>query len=274
MGHRQVVALHEILDQRLPVRAPFLEPGFGAVTLLDPVIGDKGLQTGEVGSQRRRIVSGVHEQEAAPFLESEFRQCAGGGIEPLDLVHIGCLAQRAVQIIAPGMIGAGQHGRLALALDKRHSAMPADIRIGADIALPVTHHHHRLVADLHRHILSGRCDFRGMAGTDPAIGKQARLLLLEHGRIIVIPARHGMRGARVVTSHCGESLDPGTVKQRHDAGQDVCCWSKKDAPFGSSGIGMSNPLERTRPRSSPRTIRPWSLVGTGDGETGMASAAE
>ena len=274
MGHRQVVALHEILDQRLPVCAPFLEPGFGAVTLLDPVIGDKGLQTGEVGSQRRRIVSGVHEQEAAPFLESEFRQCAGGGIEPLDLVHIGCLAQRAVQIIAPGMIGAGQHGRLALALDKRHSAMPADIRIGADIALSVTHHHHRLVADLHRHILSGRCDFRGMAGTDPAIGKQARLLLLEHGRIIVIPARHGMRGARVVTSHSGERLDPGTVKQRHDAGQDVCCWSKKDAPFGSSGIGMSNPLERTRPRSSPRTIRPWSLVGTGDGETGMASAAE
>ena len=274
MGHRQGVALHEILDQRLPVCAPFLEPGFGAVTLLDPVIGNKKLQPGEVGSQRRRIVSGVHEQEAAPFLESEFRQCAGGGIKSLDLVHIGRFLQRAVQIIAPGMIWAGQHGRLSLALDKRHSAMPADIRIGADIALPVPHHHHRLVADLHRHILSGRCDFRGMAGTDPSAGEQARLLLLEDSRIIVIPARHGMRGAQVVTGNSGEHLDPGTVKQRHNAGQDVCCWSKKDAPFGSSGIGMSNPLERTRPRSSPRTIRPWSLVGTGDGETGIASAAE
>ena len=254
MGHRQVVALHEILDQRLPVRAPFLEPGFGAVALFNPVIGNEWLQRGKVGGQRRRIVSGVHEQEAAPFLESEFRQCAGGGIEPLDLVHIGCLAQRAVQIIAPGMVGAGQHSCLALALDKRHSAMSADIRIGANIALSVTHHHNGFVADLHSHILSRRGDLRGMAGTDPAICEQARLLLLEHGRIIVIPARHGMRGARVITSHSGDCLDPGTVNQRHGVGQEVCCWSKKDAPFGNSGIGMSNPLERTRPRSSPRTM--------------------
>ena len=155
MAHGEVIALHEIFGEHLPVRVPdkfFLEV---LDIVFHAVIGDQFLNVGKFLVRRLRIgIEGDH-HPAQPFLAADLRQAVVVFAEAFIVRHGGCGAERTIEVVAPAVIGADDGSGIALVLQKDGHAMQANIGLGVQCTVPVTDHHDGLVSEFQGYIITG-----------------------------------------------------------------------------------------------------------------------
>ena len=137
------------------------------------------------------------------------------------------------------MIGTGDNIHTAPALKQPHAAMPTDVGIGPNATVTVTHDDHRLITDGDCHIHARLSNLGRMTDSNPARGKDTLLFSFEKCRISIIPARHAVRMATILISDVSKKTSLFRIKCHGMNPQADFCWSKNEAPLGSSGIGIS-----------------------------------
>jgi hypothetical protein len=206
MGDREVIALHEILGQQLPIRIPdMIVLGNGQITR--HVIGrDHRLQRGQ---EPRQALGGGIEGDidpALPDLAADLRQMMLARIEAGGALHMGGGQELAVGVIGPGVIGADDPAAASPPLDEAHHPMQADIGEGADAAL-APNDEEGLVVDGEAEVVARLRDLCGEARAEPAAGKEFVPLAREDFRVVVEAGRHGGRRGQ------------GAVRQPHKLGE-------------------------------------------------------
>ena len=102
-------------------------------------------------------------------------------------------AQLAVQVIGPGMIGAGDRpAKLARLVDKDHAVVAAHILEQVDLAFGVTHYQQRSaeeICGLH----AGAWNVLAETDCCPAVAEQGATLIFEHGVIDITRVREPVR---------------------------------------------------------------------------------
>ena len=198
MQHRAVVALVHV-GKELPV------VGAGqrvADRKLEPVerrhggqdvIGETGVQIGDRG--RVRIEADEHHVQQG--IDLNLRQAEVAGIEAGHVLRVPSGLQVALEIVGPGMERAGDHARIALALEEDMATVHAHVVEGAQGPVPGAGHEHLLVEDIGGQEVAGVGEVVGVADELPAPEPDRLLLALEDGRVIVVRRRQGPRPLRI-----------------------------------------------------------------------------
>ena len=139
----------------------------------------------------RCLAPEVDQEQAADRREAHRRQPVAGRVEALDPVHVRGGAQRAVQVVGPGVVGAPQAPfDTALALgDQAGAAVPADVVEGARAAVLAPDHDDAVATDLAHQEVPGLAHLGDMPDADPARSEDLLQLPVEDGRV-------GERGGR------------------------------------------------------------------------------
>ena len=193
VADRQVVALHEILGEDLPVGVPDVVFAECFRVAGEIQMGDHRLGFGEGFGRRRRVRIERHHDEAEPFLAAHGRQLHVGLAEALVAAHRRGAAQGAVEIVGPGVIGADDGAGIATPFQQRRHAVAADVGHRPQRAVAVTQHDDRLAGDLHRQVVAGVLQCVGPAGADPFLGEDVLEFEGEEIRRRVDRARHRLR---------------------------------------------------------------------------------
>ena len=162
----QVVVLHEVLGDELPVRVDLVLDPPDEALLGEPVAVESLGKIAELVVERGRLGVEAHEDEAAPFVDANGVKTVVGPVERLDLAHVEdvllilgnprfgreerCSQTRSVEVVRPRVVGALEEARdLALPLrDEPRPAVAADIVVRAKLAVAVPAHDERAAADL------------------------------------------------------------------------------------------------------------------------------
>ena len=88
------------------------------------------------------------EDPAEPDLGADLRQLHPLAVEALVPVHVGGVLQRPVEVVHPGVVGAGDDLAPAGAGEQRRHPVQADVRHRPDVAVVVAQHDHRLAGEV------------------------------------------------------------------------------------------------------------------------------
>ena len=135
VGDLAVVALEEVLAADLPVG------GVARVRALqeaervevEPGGGDELRQLAERVGERRRLGIGVDEDERPPDVDRAGRRPSSARSKPASAVGARCRAERAVEPVRPGVVGALERLAPALALADERAAVAADVQERAQL---------------------------------------------------------------------------------------------------------------------------------------------
>ena len=162
----QVVVLHEVLGDELPVRLDLVLDPADEALLGEPVAGESLGKIAELVVERGRLGVEAHEDEAAPLVDANRVESVVGLVERLDLAHVEdvllilgnprlrreerCPQAGAVEVVGPRVVGALEEARdLALPLgDEPGAAVPADVVVRAKLAVAVPADDERAARDL------------------------------------------------------------------------------------------------------------------------------
>ena len=153
---------------------------------------DLFLKTRGLRFQRFGIVVEIDEDEAAELFDPDRLEGEILLVEPGHFLGVAGAAQRAVEFVGPGVIGAHQDARLAAAMGEFMTAVLADIVKGAEFAVAPARDHHGLFMDRGREIGAGFGELALMAGEPPVPVEDCILLERIDLRVAVEP-----RGDRV-----------------------------------------------------------------------------
>ena len=197
----KVVGLAIILDREFPVAVEReADRGIGAgmdkrMVELAPAFDERG---GRFFKGRCRAAD-IHENDVAPDMRANTDQRQITGFDAVMAVDIGaadmrCAAQIAVEIIGPGVIGAGDRSpQPDRFLDQDHAAVSADILEHVDSAVGVPDHQHRNAKKRYRFRHAGRCDVLAEPDRGPAVAEHPVLFLSEHAGIDIAFVRKAVR---------------------------------------------------------------------------------
>ncbi len=137
--------------------------------------------------ERRRVLIEIDEEETVPGLQPYRDQPVILGAEIGRLLHAERRNQPAVEIVDPGVVGAGDRAAGAASGEKPRAAMPAGVGEGAQGPRAVAQQDHRLPDDLEDEIVAGLCDLVRAADEVPGLEKDALdLALVEFRRGVAV----------------------------------------------------------------------------------------
>ena len=168
----EVVALHEILGEDLPVRFPDMLFAEGLGVVGEAVAARDDLLHRPKQLIRRRNVGIERDVDPAiPDIAAYAGEAVVALVEGRAFVHPRGMAQAAVEAVGPGMIGAGDD--LAVAASGKEQAHPvqADVGEGPDLSGMVAHDEDRLIDEPEGEIVAPFRNGVGPAGTDPFPGE-------------------------------------------------------------------------------------------------------
>src|SRR5262249_34468507 len=139
-----------------------------------------GMQREALG-ERRAARAEPHIDEAKDRLAFERMQAEGALVETGQALLRRHAAKRAGELVAPGVIGAGDDAPAAsgLALDHRMSSVTADIVEGADFAILGADHEGALAHGIEGHVVAGVAQLAHVADRMPRRHVDALDLLAE-----------------------------------------------------------------------------------------------
>ena len=219
---RAMEAFGIILHRILPIGAQRIFAAIGADER-----GGLRREGGDLGGERsgdrleiRRRAVEIDEEESEEGAEADGSEVEAPLVEVRQMLGAARAAERAGEVIGPGVVGAGDGGRFqpAFALEQAMGAMLADIEEGPDLAVPVAQQKHALVQYVADDIAARLGDHRDMADILPAAVEDPPPLALEDLRVEIVEARQGAR-ARGIAIEAGDgagwrsrSLVPPYVK--------------------------------------------------------------
>ena len=147
----------------------------------------------------RRSAVEIDEQEPKEAAQASRRETERLPIEVGHALRAARGAQRAREIVAPGVIGTGDGGdtELAFALQKAMGPMLADIEKATDLAIAVAQQKHALIQNISYYIASCLRQHGDVSNILPAAVKDIAPLPLENVRAVVIEAWQGARAHRI-----------------------------------------------------------------------------
>ncbi len=190
MANRQVVALHEILGEHLPVRVPHMGLAEALDVVFHLVLGDHLFQRAQRRGDARTILVEGDVDPAEPFLAADRRQDVVVLAEAGGLGHERRPSQVAVEAIGPGVIGADDRTLVAGAFQQGRHAMQADIGEGAQLAVLVAQHHDRLAGKLVGEIVASIGEPIRAADANPFLREDCLDLASEEFRARIHARRH------------------------------------------------------------------------------------
>ena len=193
-----VVALHEVLDDELPVGLHVVGDAPADVELVDlPALDDvavtepPGDRAGDRVLERRRLVGQADPDVAEPLPQVDRDQPVLRAVDVLHLREVRRRDERPVEGVGPGVVPALQ---LALAGARllhadAGAAVPADVEERAQLPVTAADDQHVLPADVDGLERAGGRHVGGARGGEPVRLEDLRLLLLEDRRVGVGGAR-------------------------------------------------------------------------------------
>jgi hypothetical protein len=195
MDGSAVVALHEVLDDELPVGGHVVDDAPPHGQRLEPVRVDRLERAQPAGDrahhpllERRRVLGQADPDVTQPLARGDGHKPALGTVDVRHPGQVGRRRQLPVQLVRPRVIGApkipadlpgllGADARAAMSADVEQRPQPA-------VALP--HHEHALAARLDGLELPGPADVAGPRDAEPVALEDRQLLALEHVGVGVI----------------------------------------------------------------------------------------
>ena len=197
MDRRAVVALHEVLDDELPVRLDVVADPATDAQVCDVVVVDR-LDVAEAIAdvlahrvlERRWLIGQAHPHVAQPL---PHRDAAQAVLDPVDVGHLGQVRRRhqlAVEVVSPGVVGALERALdfAALLGAQLGATMPADVEERAHLTAAGPGDQHALAADLDGLERAWLVEVGGPHGAEPHRLEDVRLLHREDGGVGVITA--------------------------------------------------------------------------------------
>ena len=150
VDERQVVLLHGVLDEELPVaRQDELDRARGHQVLA--VVGRELLgHIAEVVHEAFGVGVEAHEDEAAPSLETDRLEAVIALVEVERLVHAVGAPEGAVEVVDPAVVGADESAAVALVLGHLRTPVAACVGEGPHLAVAPARDDER-----HTHIVDG-----------------------------------------------------------------------------------------------------------------------
>src|SRR5579862_3370674 len=127
MHGAQVIALHEILDEALPVGVPDLLPAVEEVPLCLMIVSDVRLGRRELRSEWLGRAVEIHENEALPDLGAKLRQLTAALLEVRSLGDEWRRKKLAVEPVGPRVVAAHEARRMSRAVHDLVAAVPAHV---------------------------------------------------------------------------------------------------------------------------------------------------
>ena len=202
-----MIALEIILDGVLPIGVELIAAATAIAKLGEIIIAPALRQRPQPIGQRRCIAGQVDEQQPGPGVEPHGLQPQRllvelGTIVDVLAADMGRAHQPPIQIIGPGMIGAGERRTAACGLaQEQRIAVAADIVEGLDLAAAVAQQKHRLAGDLDGPDIARTRQLRRAAGIDPA--RREEELLFQRQELGVGISRGRQAGGLAGRSHDG-----------------------------------------------------------------------
>ena len=191
MADRQVVALHEVLGEHLPVGVPDVVLVEGLDIVLHAEVGDERPGFGQAFGDGRGVAVERHEDPTEPFLAADGRQSVVLAAEVAVQRHRRRATQGAIEVVGPGVIGADDAAHPAAAGQQRRHAVQADVGEGAQAAVAVAHHGDRLAGDVPGEVVAWLLQRGGAADAEPFAAEQAVELGVQKGLRGIDLGRHG-----------------------------------------------------------------------------------
>ena len=149
------------------------------------------------------------EEERPPGRDARGQEAEPGRVEARLAVAARDLAQRAVEVVRPRVVGALQRRARPLAVEDRVAAVAADVDERAQLAVAAADDHERHRAGVDAQEAAGLGDLVGAAGVVPAAPEDQLLLAREQLRVGVPARGEAVPGAQAV----GHRVEPGGIVQ-------------------------------------------------------------
>src|SRR5687767_5792223 len=127
MERREMVALHEILQEALPIHLPHIFNDIAESHLLHVIGRNQGVQAGKPRPQRWRIRGERDKHEPLPERARKFREPAAGAVEIVSFVDTGSADQAAESVVGPVVIGTDKVPSVPPATGQDGAAMTANV---------------------------------------------------------------------------------------------------------------------------------------------------
>ena len=193
---RQVIALHEVLGQALPVQRPVLGRRLDGAHLLGMIVADEPVEPVGRGVEVTRRAVEVDEQPSHPLRHGKRGQAAAGTIEAGARVDERCGQQRAVERVAPAVIGADEALRPSSSVEQPAATVTADVGQDRHAAVRPAHDDQGLAEHLERVVGAGFGHFVRSSHADPAAQEDTLDLQRQHRGVRVERRRHAQRHRR------------------------------------------------------------------------------
>ena len=167
MGHLDMVGLHEVFHEELPVRLAHLVGAEQARIFRHPVVPGLFGGKGKTLRERGRVFVERHVDPAFPDLRADRGQAVIRLIKFHSTLHPGRAGKPAVEVVAPAVERADQLRRISFPVRDEARAMPAHVREAPDRAFRVACGHDGLARDLAGDVIAELRHFVGPAQADP-----------------------------------------------------------------------------------------------------------
>ena len=247
MGDLAVVALEEVLAADLPVGRVL---GVRALeeaerVELEPGRGDELRQLAERLGERRRLGIRVDEDERPPGVDRAGRRPSSAASKLGLAVGARRRAERAVELVRPGVVGALERLAPALALADERAAVAADVQERAQLGVLAADDDDRDPARVAGEERTRLGDLVGAAGVLPGSPEDPLALEPQDGRVGV-----PVEGDRAAAAVAMRNLDGRPVASLHEAVERV-----GDQADGDRSRAGSRRRAAARPRAARRRAR-------------------
>lgn len=196
-----MVALAEVLDGRLPVRIHV--PSFPVGELERPniraVLEQLLFKRRCKLAQRRCIGVEIHPHKTGELLDCDFIELEVILAEILHVLAVASRANRAVKVVGPGVIGAGEEIRLTgVVLNNRMGAVETNVVVALELTRFISGNDNLLLGNVDLYVLAWLLDLADVACKVPGALKDQLLVLFVHLRRVVALGRKRVRKFRVI----------------------------------------------------------------------------
>ena len=231
--HRAVVTLEEVVHHGFPVGLDAVGQtrGKGEVGQVGGIPHDFTGQCAALLRQRGRLRVEIDEHEVAKHFDLHGVEANVLALEILDMFRARRVYQAAVEVVGPGMIGAGDAFGLTFTEQQLVTAMFADVVVGAQVAVTIAYRDDALSFDTQGHVTAGSSQFFLVTDELPAAMENLFAFDLQETRIEVATRIDRMgtnRGAVVAALEVGK-FRWGETGSGHgdspgwDARYSICC---------------------------------------------------
>ena len=169
-----VAAVEIVVDEDLPVAVEGVGSALEEVQGAEVERSNAGSKPAQKFCQRRGVGIEIDEDELLPGFDLDRNQPILRAVEAADAFELGRALERAVEAVAPAVIGTAKNARRALLFrgDCR-CVMAADVEEGAQLAVAATNDEQRLAGELRGDELPGALELIGARDYLPGAAEDA-----------------------------------------------------------------------------------------------------